>query len=282
MVVKSKSVLVTGGTGTIGKKVVEKLIEKKYEVYVLSRKKLKKNNKITYLMGDINSDIKLKSCDYIIHLAACLDSRDKENCYLTNIKGTKNILNFAKKLKIKKLIYVSTIMVFKDSLNKIRNENWKKEKKSDNFYIDSKIKAELIVKECSIPSVIVYPTAVLDLKNRAKPYGSDIARFLWKIAGGFNGCISCLFGSGQRILNYVLVDDIADGIILALEKGKTGQNYILGGENIEVSRYLKKMARFYKTHTLPIRIPSFFSKNRNMNFSSQKAINELDYNPKTI
>jgi len=282
MVVKIKSVLVTGGTGTIGKKVVEKLIEKKFKVYVLSRKKLKENKKVTYLKGDINSDIKIKNCDFIIHLAACLDSRDKESCYLTNVDGTKNILNLAKKLKIKKLVHISTIMVFKDSLNKVGNENWKKEKKSDNFYIDSKINAELIVKESTIPSVIVYPTAVLDLKNRAEPYGSDIARFLWKIAGGFNGCISCLFGSGQRIFNYVLVDDIANGIILALEKGKMGESYILGGENIEVSKYLKKMARFYKTHTLPIRIPNFFAKSTNMNFSSQKAINDLNYNPKTI
>ena len=282
MVVKNKIVLVTGGTGTIGKIVVKKLVEKKYKVLVLSRKKHKNSANITYLMGNINDNIKLNKCDYIIHLAACLDGRDKENCNLVNVEGTKNILNLAKKIKIKKMVYVSTIMVFQNSQEKLRGENWKKKSWSDNAYVDSKIKAEMIVKKSLVPVVSVYPTAVLDLKNRGEPYGSVIAKSLWKIAGGFNGCVNCLIGSGNRILNYALVEDVAEGIILALEKGKIKENYILGGENIKISEYLKKMARYYKTHVFPIRIPSFFSKNIEMNFSSQKAMDELGYKPKTI
>jgi dihydroflavonol-4-reductase len=282
MVVIRKTVLVTGGTGKIGRKVVSLLLTKNYHVYVLSRKHHKNKNNITYLTGDINSNFDLKKCDYFIHLAACLDGSDKKCCYSTNVEGTKNILKLAQKLKIKKLVYTSTISVFKNSGQNIRDESWKKVINTGNHYIDSKLHAEEEVKLSPVPTIIVYPTLVLDLKDRGEPHGNPVVIWLWKLSGGFNGSLSGLFGKGDRILNYVIAEDVAEGIVLALEKGSVGENYILGGENIKIVDYLKKMSKYYKTYTLPIRLPDFLSKPKALFFSSRKAETKLGYNPKNI
>jgi nucleoside-diphosphate-sugar epimerase len=282
MVVEKKIVLVTGGTGTIGRKVVEKLLARKYSVYVLSRKQGQNSGKVNYLWGDINDKINLKKCDYIIHLAANLSHGDKEGCEAVNVNGTKNILATAEKLKIKKMVHVSTIMVYKDNQGEVMTEKSNRYKRSEDPYVDTKTRAEELVRQEKIPAVVVYPTVVVDLKNRGEPAGSKIARMLWKMSGSFNGCLNGLIGSNQRMINYVLVDDVAEGIVLALEKGKIGDSYILGGENITIGEYLKKMAGYYKTHTLPIRLPGFLGKTKEMNFSSEKAKEELGYKPKTI
>jgi len=282
MVVDRQTILVTGGTGTIGRKVVRKLEEREYKVYVLSRKKGQTNGQTRYLKGDINDKIDLKKCDYIIHLAACLDHGDKEQCESVNVDGTKNILRLAKEWKVKKMVHVSTIMVFKDRQGKMLDEDSEKEGPSDDPYVDSKNRAEAAVKESKVPAIIVYPSVVVDLENRGEPGGNKMAKWLWKMSGGFNGCINGLIGSRKRMINYVLVEDVAEGMVLALEKGKIGQSYVLGGENIRIGDYLKKMTDYYKTKTLPVRLPGFLFKTREICFSSQKARDELGYRPRTV
>ena len=72
------------------------------------------------------------------------------------------------------------------------------------------------------------------------PTAPFLQRFLWeKVGGGVPGGIINLIGKGSRILNCVLMEDLVKGLLLAAEKGSSGEEYILGGANITAKNYLK-------------------------------------------
>ena len=122
------------------------------------------------------------------------------------------------------------------------------------------------------------------------------------MGGGVPGGIINLIGKGRRIFNYVLIEDLVKGLLLAAEKGSSGEEYILGGANITAKNYLKILVSKRKKKAFPFRIPIFpfkiiclfnnifklppiiaiiaHSLSKDCFFSSKKAIGELGYNPK--
>jgi len=154
--------------------------------------------------------------------------------------------------------------------------------------------------------VTVFPSMVVDVEdfNASAPTTAPfLQRFLWeKVGGGVPGGIMNLIGQGSRILNYVLMEDLVKGLLLAAEKGRSGGEYILGGTNITAKNYLKLLANRRKKKVFPFRIPVFpfkiiFLFNNIFNlppiitiithglsgdcfFSSKKAMSELGYNPR--
>jgi dihydroflavonol-4-reductase/farnesol dehydrogenase len=122
------------------------------------------------------------------------------------------------------------------------------------------------------------------------------------VGGGVPGGILNLIGEGGRILNYVLMEDLVKGLLLAAEKGCSGEEYILGGANITAKNYLKLLVSKKRKKVFPFRIPVFPFKiiflfnnifklpviiaiianslSRDCFFSSKKAMSELGYNPK--
>jgi nucleoside-diphosphate-sugar epimerase len=142
-----------------------------------------------------------------------------------------------------------------------------------------------------------------DFNASAPSTAPFLQRFLWeKVGGGVPGGIMNLIGEGRRILNYVLMEDLVKGLLLAAEKGSSGEEYILGGENITAKNYLKLLVSKNRRKVFPFRIPVFPFKfiflfnnifklpaiiviiarslSRDCFFSSKKAISELGYNPK--
>lgn len=269
MVLK-KTILVTGGTGTIGKHVIQRLLDKNYEVKNFSKS----------LGGDICNLKKLNQsmsgCWAVIHLAAYMGVGGKESDYFKiNVEGTRNVLKSAKKNKIKKLINVSSIVVLGDG---------------SDLYAMSKKAALSVANEYKkeLWLVNVLPTVVIDPLAR-KPVNSNIfGKIMWFLGGGIPGGIMSLFGSSKRRINYILVDDVADGIVKALENGKRGEDYVLGGENIEVGKYLKKMARLYKSYYLPLRLPKFIAERLlgvkfvDSDVDINKTKKDLNFNPHKI
>lgn len=238
-------VLVTGGTGMIGTELVPGLIRDGFNVRVLTRNKNKveKSKELDIVEGDILDKKVLKKAvngvDYVVHLAVYQNVKDRnyEKFYKVNVQGTKMLLKSLLRAKIKKFLYVSTVMVFESTSKIPRDEKWKKRRESDNYYVRSKLKALEIVDRYieKLPIVVVYPTTVIERGVKRVP-----------------GKWMCLVGNRNRIINYVYLDELVKKLINVLHNGKIGEDYILGGENMSCREYLKRnKVREY------FRIPNF-------------------------
>lgn len=272
---KNNKVFVTGATGKIGKVLIKKLLDKGYQLNALVRdpKKLNLNKNLNIIIGDICDkniiDKALIDCDYIIHLAAYqnANNENRDEFFRVNVKGTKILLDLAKKRKIKKFIYISTAMVFENTGRIPKNEKWNLNiGEKDNLYVVSKIKALKIVNKYkdNIPLIVLYPTVVIDpedLSNNSSTKMKKWQKFLYKIVGGsIPGGLMSLIGDKNRVINIIYIEDLVDLIIAAFERGKRGSDYILGGRNMKVDDYLNEMCRLKKIKKFPLRFPIFLFK----------------------
>jgi nucleoside-diphosphate-sugar epimerase len=301
-----KRVFVTGGTGTIGRQVVRILKAKGYQVKLLSRNKHENTKNIKYIKGDINEagtyKKEIDKCQGVIHLAAQLEPGGSEDdFYKVNYLGTKTLIDNIDRKK-QKVVCVSTISIYDDCGSEIRDENWKKMEKSENPYIKTKLMAYKLCHEMEkkLPIVVVMPTVVIDDRQQKIPKG--LSGWLWKLYGGIPGGLMCSIGNSKRYINYVLVDDLAKGIVAAMETGKIGEDYILGGENISVEKYLLKMKKYFNKKTFKLRIPFYIIKImalvpkvlpkiiydmaregfKSMKFSSKKSQEQFGYTFRTL
>lgn len=265
-----KTVLVTGGSGNIGRHVVQLLSDKGYKVKDFSRS----------TGGDICNTEKLalamSGCWAVVHLAAYMGIGGRENDYFkVNVEGTRNVLESAKKNKVKKVVNISSIAALGDG---------------GDFYAKSKREALLMTNEYKkeLWVVNVLPTVVIDPQASRLVKSNVLGKMLWFLGGGIPGGIMGLFGSSRRRTSYVLVNDVAEGIVRALEKGKRGEDYVLSGENIEVGAYLKKMAKLYKSYYLPIRLPKVIGEKLlkikfvDSELDTSKTENDLNFHPHRI
>ncbi len=231
---------VTGATGFIGHRLVERLAEKGFEINILIRKSGTVFNSIqgiTVFTGnlyDVNLiEEAMKGCEYVFHLAAYANlwSKDKNLAFNTNVTGTENILKAALKNNIKKIIFTSSAGTLPHS-NEFEqvDESYPAPEKYLTEYETTKQLAEQLCIEYTkkgLDIVIVNPTRVYGpgILNKSNSLTILIKKYVegkWRI----------IPGDGGQFGNYVFIDDVVSGHILALEKGKSGEKYILGGENI--------------------------------------------------
>jgi len=319
---RKKIAFVTGGTGKIGRHLVSLLVTKQFDVKVLTRSKItpwRPGSGVQVIKGDIlDKDILMREIlkdSYVFHLAVHQNISDsnRENFFRTNVLGTEVLLKACLDKKIRRLVCVSSIVIFKNT-NKIeRNEKWfLRDLKNNDYYVTTKLESLISTRKFynnnknTLPLVTVFPSMVIDIDdfNASAPSTAPfLQRFLWeKVGGGVPGGIMNLIGEGRRILNYVLMEDLVKGLLLAAEKGSSGEEYILGGENITAKNYLKLLVSKNRRKVFPFRIPVFPFKfiflfnnifklpiiiaiianslSRDCFFSSKKAMSELDYNPK--
>lgn len=243
----SKKIFITGATGFVGANLVRLLLEKGYQVKALIRKNSNidniKNLNIELVEGSLNDDNlreKMIDCDYLFHVAAhySLWSKDKDLLYQNNVLGTKNILQCAKKAGIKRTVYTSSVAaigVRKDGILTDENyqspvENLIGNYKKSKYYAEQEAKLAI---ESGQDIVIVNPsTPIGEYDIKPTPTGEIIVRFLTNKMPGY-------VNTG---LNFIDVKDVALGHILALEKGKTGERYILGNCNLTLAEFLQKLA----------------------------------------
>ncbi|AFZ53390.1 hopanoid-associated sugar epimerase [Cyanobacterium aponinum] len=256
-------VFVTGATGFVGANLVRLLLQENYQVRALVRKNADltnvKNLDIELVEGSLNDENlynKMIGCDYLFHVAALysLWSKDKELLYQTNVLGTKNVFHAARKANIKRTIYTSSVAaigVRKDGVLADENyqspvENLIGNYKKSKYYAEQE--AHLAIKSGQ-DIVIVNPSTPIgayDLKPT--PTGEIIVRFLRGKMPGF-------VNTG---LNFIDVQDVAKGHILALEKGKTGERYILGNQNLTLAEFLDKLARIANKSAPKVKFPVWF------------------------
>ena len=241
--------LVTGANGFIGSAVVRKLLKDGHEVTAMVRDSSNTSNldalDIKLVRCDLLNTETLESacqhCDSVFHVAA--DYRlwipDPESMYAANVTGTRNILLAAEKSGVKKIVYTSSVATLglPGNGNPATEDTPTSLENMIGHYKRSKYLAEQevfkLVASRNIPVTIVNPSTPIgpgDIKPT--PTGRIIR-------DAMAGKIPAFVETG---LNIVHVDDVANGHLLAYDKGKIGERYILGGENLSLKELLTRIA----------------------------------------
>ncbi len=253
---------VTGGTGFIGSHVVRLLLQQGYQVTALVRPSSNLGNlqglAVDIVKGDLNDPNiweQMRGCDDLFHVAAhySLWQKDRELLYFDNVEGTRNILAAAQKAGIKRTVYTSSVAAIGvGKSGEIVDETYQSPvEKLVGDYKKSKFLAEQVARSAAKKGqdiVIVNPSSpigALDIKPT--PTGDIILRFLRRQMPAY-------VDTG---LNFIDVRDVAWGHLLALEKGKSGDRYILGNQNLSLKQLLEQLSQITNLPAPQISIPSW-------------------------
>ena len=252
---------VTGATGFVGSHVARVLQDEGADLRLLVRSSSNLKNleglNAERVVGDLRDPESLQKamsgCDAVFHVAADyrLWVRDPEQMYKANVEGTRALLKAAKKCGVRRVVYTSSVATMGFTSNgHLADEN--SPVALDNMigpYKRSKFMAEQVAMEAGrteMDVVTVNPTTpVGDHDIKPTPTGRIVVDFLKKKFPAY-------VDTG---LNLVDVDECARGHMQAFEKGKSGERYILGGENLTLKQILDKLAAITGLPSPAIRVP---------------------------
>ncbi len=305
-------ILITGASGYLGNQLANKLAGSGNKVHALVRsdssKKFLQHQNITIFHGDILDKASLRvamdGCQLVYHTAARVGAwaKDAHIFYEVNVEGTRNVLDVALTSGIEKMVFTSTAGVIGPTVKNPLEEN---DPRLVEFVIDydlSKNIAEELVfnyAKQGMNIVIVSPSKVYGPGNVSHSLTANaiIDSFLKKK-------ITFIPSPGNNQVCFAFSEDIVNGHLLAMDKGRSGEKYILGGINISYFEFFDRIRTLaksrahiiklskgiiktwasmqelgYKVLGIPVRFPvksvdHVFS---NYAFSSRKAITELGY-----
>jgi dihydroflavonol-4-reductase len=252
-----KPVLVTGASGFLGWHVAKLLAERGHTVRALCRPASQiRELRVERFIGDLrdrDSVVRAVSgCGIVFHVAADyrLWSKQPSDLYHSNVDGTRNVLESATLAGVERVVYTSTVGCIGMPKDKPGDENTPVSiSDMSGHYKRSKWLAEQLVLEkagTGFPVVIVNPTApVGDHDWRPTPTGKIILDFL-------RDRLPAYVDTG---LNLVDARDVAEGHLLAAEKGKPGERYILGAENLTLKQILERVAAIAGKKAPNVQIP---------------------------
>lgn len=251
----------TGATGFVGSHVAHALAEQGADLRLLVRATSNLKNvediKADTVTGDLRDPASLEKgiagCDVVFHVAADyrLWVRDPEEMYRANVEGTRAILEAARKNRVRRVVYTSSVATMGFTSNgRPADESFPVS--LENMigpYKRSKFMAEQVAIEAARAGqdvVIVNPsTPVGERDIKPTPTGRIVVDFLKKKFPAY-------VDTG---LNLVDVRECAKGHIAALEKGRSGERYILGGENLTLKQILDKLAAITGLPSPTVRVP---------------------------
>ena len=252
---------VTGATGFLGAHVARVLAEQGADLRLLVRPTSDLRNieglKADRVTGDLRSAASLEKavegCDVVFHVAADyrLWVRDPEQMYRSNVEGTRALLDAARKNGIRRVVYTSSVatMGFTSNGRVVDEESPVALADMIGHYKRSKFMAEQVAIEAGRSGqevVIVNPsTPIGEMDIKPTPTGRIVVDFLKRKFPAY-------VDTG---LNLVDVTECARGHILALEKGTSGERYILGGENLTLKQILDKLAAITGLPSPKIKVP---------------------------
>ena len=256
--------IVTGATGFIGSHITRKLLEKGKEVKVLVRKTSNTKNidnlDIEKVYGDVLDVESLKNafkgCDTLFHTAGFVSFKkaDYKKMEDINVKGADNVLSTAVDAGVSKVLFTSSVAAIgAESGGGLITENTEYNLYGQGIgYMNVKYLAEKKAREYhkkGLPVVILNPSVVL---GEGDIYFSSSGSVLWFCKKRFPGYMDGGF-------NVVDVKDVAEGHLLAAEKGKPGERYILANRNVTVMEYFKLLEKVTGISAPKIKIPYAFA-----------------------
>ena len=231
-----RTVLVTGATGCLGSNLALHLAASGIGIRALARPSsdvsfLRKAG-IPVIQGDIcDENVLLKAvagCDTVFHTAALVTFARAQRAeqYRVNVLGTRNVVNACTKTGAATLVHVSSVSaVGYPPSGSLANEDTRVDHAAASGYKLSKLLAEDEVRNAAasgLRTVIVCPSVIMGERD-TKFHGGQLIRDIWK------GRILFYVDGG---MNIVYAGDVVKGMMLAAERGATGERYILGGENM--------------------------------------------------
>ncbi len=253
--------LVTGATGFVGSAVARALLARGHRVRVLARSGGDRRNvaelDVEIVEGDLDDppslDRAVEGCRHVFHVAA--DYRlwvpDPEAMYARNVEGTRRLMLAALRAGVERVVYTSSVAVLGLRPGDEPSDEETPATVDDMIgpYKRSKFLAEEVVRElvrdAGLPAVVVNPSAPIGPRD-VKP--TPTGRMILDAA---TNRMPAYVDTG---LNVVHVDDVAEGHLLALERGAVGERYILGGEDMSLRAILEEVARIAGTRAPRVRL----------------------------
>ena len=300
--------LVTGASGFLGWHVASLLVERGHPVRALVRQGSSVSGiQVETVTGDLRDapsiERAMAGCRLVFHVAADyrLWARHPVEIYRSNVDGTRNVMEAAKRTGVQRVVYTSTVGCIGIPRTGLGDETTPVSlAEMTGDYKKSKFMAEEIALEYArggLPVVIVNPTSPMGGHDvKPTPTGKIVLDFM-------NGAIPAFIDTG---LNIVGARDCATGHLLACERGRVGQRYILGSENLTLQQILFKLAEITGRKPPTTQIPYFVAyaagmlstgwaqltgrpphvpidavrmAKKKMWVSHEKARRELDFNP---
>jgi dihydroflavonol-4-reductase len=253
--------LVTGATGFVGAAVARVLLREQWQVRVLARRGSDRRNlqslDVEVFEGDLTDSTSLQratqGCEGLFHVAADyrLGARDPMQLYRVNVEGTRNVLNAAQRSGVRRIVYTSSVATIGIPADGTPGDEQSATSLENmiGHYKRSKYLAEEAVREAAqggLSVVIVSPSTPVgpgDLKPT--PTGQ-------LVLDAAAGRMPAYVDTG---LNIVHVDDVAAGHLLAYERGRAGERYILGGQDMSLREILQMIARLEGRSPPRVRLP---------------------------
>jgi farnesol dehydrogenase len=258
-----ENILVTGATGFIGSHLALKLAEDGNTVHGLYRNENKKhllnhpNIKPVkgHLLDSRSLEKAMEGCNRVYHVAAFAKAwaRNGDIIYQLNVNATENLLKIALEKNIQRLVFTSTAGIYGPSINGIIREDSPPSMDYFTAYEHSKAMAGDLIQEYigkGLDAVIVNPSRVygpgqLSESNAVTKMIDLYRRGRWRI----------LPGNGNSKGNYVYIDDVVDGHVSAMDRGKKGEKYLLAGENVSYKTFFDTVAKVHGKKYWLVKLP---------------------------
>jgi len=305
--------LVTGASGFIGSRLVERLAERE-DVRALHRTETgTRQSSVTEYRGDVCTAESLREamdgCTQVFHLAGYAKNwaRNRQTYWDVNVEGLRNVLDVARDVGVRRVVWTSTVMTLGPTPpGAVCDETFESaERPVYTDYEASKMDAERLaleyVDQHGMEVVTVNPTRVFGPGPLTE--GNSLAKI---IEDYDRGRAPFLLNGGRNTGNYVYVDDVVNGLLLAMEKGRPGERYLIGGHNktlgeffdaiddvsgkrhrrltirgpmaLSVAYIMQWRAQLLGAHP-PITPPWVRTFLADWAYSNQKAVDELGYRP---
>lgn len=241
---------VTGATGFIGAHVARKLSERGDEVVALVRSPDKagalREQGAELVEGDL-SDVEaikrgVEGADAVFHVGAIykvgIPKKDREGMIDTNVRGTERVLDAAHDAGVARMVYVSTVNVFGNTGGRVVDESYRRDE-SEGFlscYDESKYRSHQVAEDRigrGYPIVVVQPGGVYGPNDH-----SEVGNMIQQASTG--KLMAKAFPDMGIMLVYV--EDVADGVLLAYDKGEIGESYVLSGDQTTMGEIVDKAA----------------------------------------
>lgn len=228
-------VFLTGGTGFIGTPLTQALVKRGWQITVLTRSGKSPVPEAQGVKGDVSDKASLRAAmagaEMVIHNAGWYElgvrESDRPKMEAINVQGTRNVLELAQELNIPRVVYTSSTIAIGDTGGQTVDETFTRKAPCATIYEETKTAAHEVALEFmakGLPLIIACPAQVIG--------PGDHAALGWYGRLYVRGLLPPVIWAPQGTFTFGYVDDVAEGLALAAEKGQVGQIYFIGGAEV--------------------------------------------------